>query len=109
MGTALPERPRIVLTEIHENAAVLERALHAVLELRGQRIAGAPGREWFNTNPVEIRSLIAFVMGAAAADAAADADTGRADEAAMQNGIDAETGAEAALGEPADEAVLRPT
>ncbi|ORA06892.1 GIY-YIG nuclease family protein [Mycobacterium arosiense] len=58
VGTALPERPRIVLTHTCSDAALLEKALHATLELRGQKVSDAPGNEWYNTNADEIRLLI---------------------------------------------------
>ncbi len=63
VGTALPENPRIVLSHPSPNAPLLERAIHSALELRGHRIFDVPGTEWFNTNPIEIQSLIDFLIG----------------------------------------------
>lgn len=62
VGTALPEHPRIVLTHECSNAMLLETAIHAVLELRGQKISSGPGTEWFDTNPEEVAALIRFVI-----------------------------------------------
>lgn len=61
VGTALPEHPRIVLTFAHEKAGLLERALHAILELRGQKVTG-PGSEWFATNPAEIQAWVDVIL-----------------------------------------------
>jgi hypothetical protein len=60
VGTALPERPVVVLAIPVERAAALERAVHAVLELRGKRVTDAPGNEWFVTNTSEILSILDF-------------------------------------------------
>ncbi|MDG3013249.1 GIY-YIG nuclease family protein [Speluncibacter jeojiensis] len=58
VGTALPEHPVVVLAHEAEDAALLEAAVHSILELRGQRISGAPGSEWFSTNADEVRAII---------------------------------------------------
>jgi hypothetical protein len=59
--TAMPEYPVILGTFEHENARILERALHAILSLRGKRIS-SPGAEWFQTTADEVRALINFVL-----------------------------------------------
>ncbi|OBI08458.1 hypothetical protein AWC18_10680 [Mycolicibacter nonchromogenicus] len=61
VGTALPEHPRLVLSVKHPNALRLERAVHAVLDLRGRKIDG-PGAEWFMTNPTEIKALVDMLL-----------------------------------------------
>lgn len=61
--TAMPEQPDILGTFQHEDVHNLERALHAVLTLRGKRKKDAPGAEWFMTTPEEVRELIQIVLG----------------------------------------------
>lgn len=61
--TAMPEQPEVLGTYEHEDTHNLERALHAVLTLRGKRKQDAPGAEWFVTTPDEIRELIKAVLG----------------------------------------------
>lgn len=60
VGTALPERPVVVLATEVKNAAAIERAIHSVLDARGRRISDAPGAEWFVTNAEEVREIIEF-------------------------------------------------
>lgn len=61
--TAMPEPPLILGTFDHQDEVSLERALHAVLALRGKRKMDAPGAEWFVTTPAEIEALIKMVLG----------------------------------------------
>ncbi len=61
--TAMPEPPLILGTFDHHDEVSLERALHAVLALRGKRKKDAPGAEWFVTTPAEIEALIKMVLG----------------------------------------------
>jgi len=61
--TAMPEPPLILGTFEHSDEISLERALHAVLALRGKRKVDAPGAEWFVTTPAEIEALIKMVLG----------------------------------------------
>lgn len=61
--TAMPEPPLILGTFDHPDEISLERALHAVLALRGKRKSDAPGAEWFVTTPAEIEALIKMVLG----------------------------------------------
>lgn len=60
--TAMPEQPEILGMYEHEDTHNLERALHAVLSLRGKRKKDAPGAEWFVTTPEEIKELIRTVI-----------------------------------------------
>lgn len=53
-STGLPEVPHIALVIRHSMAAVLEKAIHATLSLKGRRIDGVPGMEWFYTSPKEV-------------------------------------------------------
>ena len=59
----MPEQPDILGTFEHGDVHNLERALHAVLTLRGKRKRDAPGAEWFVTTPEEIKELIQAVLG----------------------------------------------
>jgi hypothetical protein len=61
--TAMPEQPIILGSFEHADNSNLERALHAVLELRGKRKQDSPGAEWFITTPEEIIALIQVVLG----------------------------------------------
>lgn len=61
--TAMPEQPDILGVFEHVDTHNLERALHAVLTLRGKRKKDAPGAEWFVTTPDEVAELIRTVLG----------------------------------------------
>lgn len=63
--TAMPEAPVILGTHEHVDTGNLERALHAVLALRGKRKTDAPGTEWFVTTHQEITEVIEFILKAA--------------------------------------------
>ncbi len=60
--TSMPEQPEILGSHEHADTVTLERALHAVLTLRGKRKSDAPGTEWFVTTPEEIKSVILLVL-----------------------------------------------
>jgi len=60
--TSMPEQPEVLGTFVHSDVSNLERALHAVLTLRGKRKRDAPGMEWFLTTPQEISQLIKLVL-----------------------------------------------
>jgi len=59
-ATALPERPIVDFILLTDHASLIERALHCVLAIRGRRIEGSPGFEWFLTSPEEVLHLINF-------------------------------------------------
>jgi hypothetical protein len=61
--TAMPEQAEVLGTFEHCDSQNLERALHAVLTLRGKRKKDAPGAEWFVTTSEEISELIQTVLG----------------------------------------------
>lgn len=61
--TSMPEQPEILGKFEHHDVVNLERALHAVLALRGRRKSDAPGTEWFVTSHDEITQLIRTVLG----------------------------------------------
>lgn len=61
--TAMPEQPDILGTFEHPDPANLERALHAILTLRGKRKKDAPGAEWFVTTAEEVTTLIGVILG----------------------------------------------
>ncbi|WP_431273461.1 GIY-YIG nuclease family protein [Variovorax ureilyticus] len=61
--TSMPEQPEVLGTYEHADVNNLERALHAVLTLRGKRKHDAPGTEWFMTTPQEVSQLIKVVLG----------------------------------------------
>ncbi len=63
--TSMPEKPEVLGTFPHSDVISLERALHAVLTLRGKRKHDAPGMEWFLTTPQEITHLIKVVLAQA--------------------------------------------
>lgn len=63
--TSMPEQPEILGTFPHPDVGNLERALHAVLTLRGKRKSDAPGTEWFVTTPQEITEIIGFISAMA--------------------------------------------
>lgn len=56
-GTSYPEFPHIALIINCDDSAVLEKALHSVLQLQGKWIDNAPGKEWFDTSPEEVEAL----------------------------------------------------
>lgn len=63
VGTALPEKPVVIKVVETENSALLERAIHCLLEIRGRKISEAPGNEWFDTNLSEIEEILKFCTG----------------------------------------------
>jgi hypothetical protein len=60
-GTALPEFPVLALVIRCSSSALMERALHAILTIRGFRVHSSPGSEWFLTNPEEVARLAKLV------------------------------------------------
>jgi hypothetical protein len=62
LGTSAPEWPVVHLAHKCTDSVKLESAIHAVLQLRGSKIEGAPGAEWFVTNPEQILEIISIVQ-----------------------------------------------
>jgi T5orf172 domain len=60
IGTSTPDKLILQLEIKSNNCRVLERALQAVLEGRGRKIAGG-GDEWFNANRDGIRAIYEFI------------------------------------------------
>lgn len=53
IGTGTPDKPSLMLTVRTNDCRVLERVLHGIFRLRGQRVLGA-GREWFLATREEV-------------------------------------------------------
>lgn len=60
-GTSMPEKPVIALEFKTDKPSELEKALHSMLSIRGQKSAPSPGQEWFRTNPEEVKMLYDFI------------------------------------------------
>jgi T5orf172 domain len=60
-GTAIPEKPKIALIIRTDDPSSLEAAIHSILRLRSQWSGSSPGKEWFQTNPEEIESIVNFI------------------------------------------------
>lgn len=60
-ATALPEIPNIEFILKTDQPHLLELIIHSILKIRGKHIEQSPGKEWFNTNPVEILEIVKFV------------------------------------------------
>lgn len=61
-GTAMPEEPMVAYIRKIDTPHRLERCIHSVLFYRGQQIDDAPGREWFKSNPDEIKAIIDWIL-----------------------------------------------
>ena len=60
IGTSTPDKPVLQMEIKTNDCRAVERAIHAVLEARGQKIAGG-GAEWFKVSRDEIRSIYEFI------------------------------------------------
>ena len=60
--TALPEEPVLSLLIHTDDAARLEKVIHGILSLRGQRSEASGGSEWFDTNADELVALHARIF-----------------------------------------------
>lgn len=63
VSTSTPDRPSLKLEIRTDHCRLLERAIHAVLEVRGKRVDGG-GAEWFRTSRDEIIEIFEFINGA---------------------------------------------
>ena len=59
-GTGNPEKPAIALEFKTDHPRELESALHAILKFRGRHVTEAGGKEWFKTNPDEVKRIYHF-------------------------------------------------
>lgn len=59
--TSTPDKPSVKLEIRCDNCRSLERAIHAILDVRGKRVEGG-GEEWFKTSPDEIRKIAEFII-----------------------------------------------
>jgi hypothetical protein len=57
-GTAMPEQPAVAYVRRSNTPLKLERLVHAVLFYRGLQLDNAPGSEWFNSTPEEVKAII---------------------------------------------------
>jgi hypothetical protein len=57
--TAHATVPTIPLALKTNNSEQLEALIHAALKSAGRHMKGSPGREWFKTNPTELRRCTA--------------------------------------------------
>lgn len=61
-STAYPEYLHIGLEIKCDAARDVEKAVHAVLALRGKLLCNAPGSEWYLTNPEEVKSVYQSIV-----------------------------------------------
>ena len=62
ISTGTPDKPVLRVVVRTHDCRALERALHAILRLRGRQVEGA-GAEWFIVTPDEVVSLVERVTG----------------------------------------------
>ena len=64
MTAAIYEEPEIGLEIRTDNPRCLERAIHAILELKGRKIdTSGGGNEWFLTSPNEVMIIQILING----------------------------------------------
>ena len=61
-ATAIPEEPEIALIIQTDAPSDMEKAIHAILAVRGRHKEEAQGREWFMTSPREVEEIHAFIV-----------------------------------------------
>ncbi len=57
-GDMVPELPILGFVARVNNSGAWERLIHATLILRGQKVEGAIGNEWFRTSPDELQTIV---------------------------------------------------
>ena len=62
LQTSAPEEPQLSLTIRTDAPSDMEKAIHAILTVRGRHIKHAQGREWFRTSPREVEEIHAFIV-----------------------------------------------
>jgi T5orf172 domain len=60
IGTSTPDRPVLYIEIKTDDCRAIERAIHAVLRVRGRKIAGG-GDEWFRATRDEIIAIYRFI------------------------------------------------
>jgi len=63
MTAAIYEKPEIGLEIRTDNPRCLEKAIHAILELKGRKIDTDGGNEWFFTSPNEVMMIQILING----------------------------------------------
>ena len=64
MTAAIYEKSKIGLEIRTDNPRCLEKAIHAILELKGRKIdTDSGGNEWFYTSPNEVRIIQILING----------------------------------------------
>ena len=63
MTAAIYEKPEIGLEIRTDNPRCLEKAIHAILELKGRKIDTDGGNEWFFTSPNEVMVIQILING----------------------------------------------
>lgn len=61
--TALHSGVELLLVYRTDQARKIERAVHAILDVRNQKITGGLGQEWYRTNTDEIITVIKMIDG----------------------------------------------
>jgi hypothetical protein len=61
--TAMPEFPLLLHTFKTPTPRALERALHGILESRGQVLESRVGSEWFRSSSDEVAKLVEWIDG----------------------------------------------
>ena len=61
--TAIYEKPEIGLEIRTDNPRCLEKAIHAILELKGRKMDTDGGNEWFLTSPNEVMVIQTLING----------------------------------------------
>jgi hypothetical protein len=61
VSTGTPDRPALFLEIRTHDCSSLERAIHAILEYRGNKVPGA-GKEWFKTSREEVISIYQSII-----------------------------------------------
>jgi len=61
ISTGTPDKPALLLEIRTHDCGSLERAVHAILEHRGAKVAGA-GKEWFKTSRDEIVAIYRSII-----------------------------------------------
>jgi hypothetical protein len=71
IGTSTPDKPLLLVEIKTDDCRALERAIHAVLRVRGRKITGG-GDEWFKATRDEIVAIHRFICESTATPIAAD-------------------------------------